>query len=104
MSKLSLGIRQWLAEIGVNKKETMVSSPFYMGPAGVEPATNAFRFVLVSQLPGLSLHHDLCFRWWSSSLYTFNAKFRVAWLGITSRGFPEFDHILSADFSTVAPY
>ncbi len=39
--------------------------------AGVEPTTSAFRFVLVSQLPGLSLHRSFRFRWQPSSLYTF---------------------------------
>ncbi len=43
-----------------------------VGPAGFEPATNAFRFVSVSRLPGLYLHHGPSrFRWWPSSLYTF---------------------------------
>ena len=76
---------------------------FVMGPAGVEPATNAFRFVLVSQLPGLSLHHGgrPRFRWWPSSLYTFLIVAQ-AWLGITSQGFPDFDHIRHADFSSCA--
>ena len=46
-----------------------------VGPPGLEPGTKGFWFVLISQLPGLCLHHMLAtLRWVPSSLYTFKVK------------------------------
>jgi hypothetical protein len=42
-----------------------------VGPPGLEPGTKGFRFVQLSLLPGLCLHHSLRRRWVPSSLYTF---------------------------------
>ncbi len=75
-----------------------------VGPRGLEPRTKGFRFVLLSQLPGLCLHHMLyALRWVPSSLYTFNSTFilklgsALAWV-LLPLAFTEFDTIHTATF------
>lgn len=53
-----------------------------VGPPGLEPGTKGFRFVQLSLLPGLCLHHSLRRRWVPSSLYTFKVIAHQAWLGV----------------------
>lgn len=70
-----------------------------MGPAGLEPATHAFRFVLVSQLPGLYLHPGV-FALGGGRLVSTPSRFAS---GLARddhlRGSPEFDHSHPHNFS-----
>jgi hypothetical protein len=71
-----------------------------VGPPGLEPGTKGFRFVQLSLLPGLCLHHSLRRRWVPSSLYTFRSDFSLRLRSALPYVLP---HLGFTDFDTI-PY
>ena len=71
---------------GLSSKKPLTSKisglSILVGPPGLEPGTKGFRFVQLSLLPGLCLHHSFRLRWVPSSLYTFKVIAHQAWLGV----------------------